>query len=296
MSQCVSTLPLPAYFPAALSLAIAAVSALIIFIAYCIRERKLRKTFYGITDEMEEDEKQQEEAEALGRFDGEVKVIQSMEKLGPHSIAPTPGSQVKVMMKRRRPAGSTKPPTTSREMLCSTSALTPHLHHPSVSPQIECEFKFSIEANQNGFATEIIESLKSLIIEEVYRARTANPHQKQLLSEDETRIGEFIVAEMRAKLESLTNNNPWICHGRLINNTNWVVNGHENLLCSHTNMMLSIKITIEQPISIVLLGYSLKHMGSSGSCITPAPLTTPSKDKLHPSAQIDSTPHPTDPM
>uniref|UniRef100_A0AC34GJ59 Uncharacterized protein n=1 Tax=Panagrolaimus sp. ES5 TaxID=591445 RepID=A0AC34GJ59_9BILA len=57
-----------------------------------------------------------------------------------------------------------------------------------------------------------------------------------------------------------------------------------------------VKITIEQPIAIVLLGYNIKHAGSSGSCITPVPLTNASKDKLHQSIQVDSTPHPTDPI
>uniref|UniRef100_A0AC35F8S7 Uncharacterized protein n=1 Tax=Panagrolaimus sp. PS1159 TaxID=55785 RepID=A0AC35F8S7_9BILA len=275
--QCIAPSSLPVWFPAAVSYGIAIASAIIIFIAYCIRERQLRHTFYGIMDEMEENEnQQQDEAEALGGFDGEVKVIQSMEKLGPHSSSPIPRSQIKVMMKRR-PVCSSKPRSASM-------IKTP------IAPHLEGDLKYTIEVDRNHLATDIIEPLKALIIEEVYRARRTNPQQKQLLSEDETKIGKFIVEAMRANLEFLTNNNPWICHGRLINNTNWVVQGHENLLGAHTDLVMSVRINIEQPIAIILIGYCLKH-ASSASCSTPLPGIYASKDRLHLS---DITLHPTE--
>uniref|UniRef100_A0AC35GQ42 Uncharacterized protein n=1 Tax=Panagrolaimus sp. PS1159 TaxID=55785 RepID=A0AC35GQ42_9BILA len=240
--QCIAPSALPSWFPAAVSYGIVVASAIIIFIAYCIRERQLRRTFYGIMDEMEENEKQQQdEAEALAGFDGEVRVIQSMEKLGPHCSSPIPRSQVKVMMKRRS--------------VCSSKPRSASMVKTPISPHLEGDFKYTIEVDRNHFATDIIEPLKQFIIEEVYRARKMNPQEKQLLSEDETKIGEVIVEAMRAQLEFLTNNNPWICHGRLMNNTNWVVQGHENLLSAHTDLVMSVRINVEQPIAIILIGY-----------------------------------------
>uniref|UniRef100_A0A914PF09 Uncharacterized protein n=1 Tax=Panagrolaimus davidi TaxID=227884 RepID=A0A914PF09_9BILA len=165
--QCIAPLPLPVWFPAAVSYGIAFASAVIIFIAYCIRERQLRQTFYGMMDEMEENEKQQEdEAEALGGFDGEVKVIQSMEKVGPHCSSPIPRSQVKVMMKRRS-VSSSKPRSAS-------------MVKTQISPHLEGDLKYTIEVDRNHLATDLIEFLKYLIIIEVYRAQRMNPRQKQL--------------------------------------------------------------------------------------------------------------------
>uniref|UniRef100_A0A7E4VAY0 SEA domain-containing protein n=1 Tax=Panagrellus redivivus TaxID=6233 RepID=A0A7E4VAY0_PANRE len=261
MPQCAALVHhVPTFVPLIVSGLLLVTVLVVVSIGYCISHRRLRKTFYGIEDQLDEEERKQEELETLGG--NEVKVIQSMERIDAPPGVTRGKSQVKVMMRRRR-ANSKAPGGMSAEQLVVAKAGTPSPCSPN--------FKYSVQIDIHGFATQILHTLGPLLSVEFYRAQCINPHAKNLSPEDETRIGEIIVTELREHLEALTNRNPWICHGRLLNNTNWVVNGHENLLENQADLKLEMRIAIEQPIAIVLIGYRIHRAATPLSVSTPMP-------------------------